>query len=168
MVLPGSGDAAKSTRKRSRVTTRSPVTEVRDIWIAEWAAVGMPGPAPWGREDAAVAKGYLEAPGASVETARQAIAGMMRTPAGQWHRTHEGGRHATARAALAGARGVEFTGAGKAWLEAQAAASRPRREPPPPDPIPQIYVDLAEQDRARGIVPPWERKKPANLGGGDG
>lgn len=110
----------------------------------------MPLPAPWGAAEASATKAYLDAPGASVDTAKAAIVGMLRTPAGQWHRTEEGGRHATAHAALTGGRRVEFTAAGTKWLAEQ---SRPPREIPPPDPIPQVFLDIAAESAARGIDP---------------
>lgn len=145
---PGKRPRAKRAPKPP--TPPSPVTEVRDVWRAEWEAAKMPGPAPWGAAEASAVKTYLETPGATVGTARAAFVGMLRTPAGDWHRTHEGGRHATAVAALAGARTVEFTGAGAKRLVEQ---SRPPREIPPPDPIPQIFIDVAERAAAKGLDP---------------
>lgn len=150
--LFGASPAPPPTRTRSKKAPvpPSPVTEVRDIWFAEWQAAGMPLPAPWGAAEASATKVYLDAPGASVDTAKAAIVGMLRTPAGQWHRTEEGGRHATAHAALTGGRRVEFTAAGTKWLAEQ---NRPPREIPPPDPIPQVFLDIAAESAARGINP---------------
>lgn len=130
-------------------TPPAPSTEVKGIWQTVWAEAGMSGPAPWGADTAAVAKRYLEEPGASLETARQAIVGMLRTQAGEWHRTHENGKHLGIPAALAGKNVVAFTNAGKAWLAAKEAAARPKRVPPPPDPIPEFARRLYEQDMAR-------------------
>ena len=86
----------------------------------------------------------------TLKTQLKTYLGMLRTPAGDWHRTHEGGRHATAVAALAGARTVEFTGAGAKRIAEQ---NRPPREIPPPDPIPQVFLDIAAESAARGIDP---------------
>lgn len=160
--LPGM-DTPAAGRGKGSGAPPSPVTEVRDAWRATWADAGMPGPAPWGVDAATCAKAYLETPGASLETARQAFLGMLRTPAGDWHRTHEGGRHATASAALAGKHVVAFTAAGKQWLAAQEAAARPKREPPPPDPIPQMFVDMAEQDERRGARIPLPTPQPPEV-----
>lgn len=126
----------------------SPVTEVRDIWRAEWAAAGMEGPAPWDEVPAAATKRYLGEPGATIETARAAIVGMLRTPAGEWHRTDSNGRHATVQAALTGKHTVAFTNAGKAWLEAQREATRPRKVPPPPRPVPDME-EIKRRQQAR-------------------
>lgn len=63
----------------------------------------------------------------------------------------------TAHAALGGKHVVAFTGAGKRWLAEQEAATRPKRAIPPPTPIPKIFLDLAEQDAARGVVFPFPR-----------
>jgi hypothetical protein len=140
-------------RKRdTRHGPPSPVTEVQTIWRAEWTAVGMPGPAPWDAAAATVAKSYLEAPGASTETARAAIVGMLRTPAGNWHRTEANGRHLNIPSALGGKHVVAFTTAGASWLEAQREADRPRRQPPPPAPIPDMdAIKLRQQERLAQI-----------------
>ncbi|MBM3451358.1 MAG: hypothetical protein FJX78_10365 [Armatimonadetes bacterium] len=140
-------DPPKARRRQAEAPSQ--VTEVRGIWQTAWSEANMPGPAPWGADAAACAKRYLDAPGASIESAKQAIVGMLRTPSGTWHRTEEGGRHATIPAALAGKLTVGFTTAGRTWLAEQDAAKRPKRVPPPPREIPEVYKRMHEQDMAR-------------------
>jgi len=157
--------AKKSPRKTRGVAPQSPSASspVQAIWRTVWQEASMPGPAPWDVPDAATAKRYLDTPGASIETAKQAIVGMLRTEAGHWHRTHEGGRPATVRAALTGSYAVTFTAAGKQWLAAQEAAARPKREPPPARAVPKIFHDMSAQDAARGVPLACAHLKPPEI-----
>jgi hypothetical protein len=145
--------SAKRARRERPATPPSPVTEVQALWRTEWSAAGMPGPAPWDAAAASATKTYLEAPGATLETARAALVGMLRTPAGHWHRTTEGGRHATAQAALTGKHVVSFTADGTKWLAAQRAASTPKRQPPPPEPVPDY--EAIRRKQAEAVSKAW-------------
>lgn len=150
-------DQPQKPRKQRPVAAPSPVTEVRALWQAAWQDAGMPGPAPWGADAAAVTKTYLENPGATIETAKAAIVGMLRTPAGEWHRTTEGGRYVTVSAALAGKHVTPFTTAGKAWLDARQEARQPRREPPPPKPIPDF--ERIRENQHRKVAEAFHREE---------
>lgn len=42
--------------------------------------------------------------------------------------------------------------------------ARPKREPPPPEPIPEMFMKLAEEDEARGVIPPFLRHRRPQKG----